>query len=460
MDAMRRMKQIFGVVTVWVALAGMMSCSNDTDEIIIEPNVQEEVVEHKAVMHLTGGLQSYSSKKETTTKWNDGDVILLRFYLDNYGSGKNVLGKAVYDASASVWNISYYGNLTKGQTLQCMAYHFTNATVEDKYNISMSHNSCFYEDQRASYTIKDGELYVTATLAPQTARIRIKGTSGKNVTVSGVTYYTQFILDKGTFYGSHQETITTRFAADGYTPYIYCQLEEGNEITLDDSYCRYTKTFDAANFEAGKSYYIEMPTPENQDGWTATIYYPENAIDMGLSVRWADANLGADDLYDDGFYCSWGDAYGTNTSTNSDYNYNVTQIAGNPAYDIATRLWGERWQIPTQEQWQELIDNCTWEYWLSTWGGIGFNVTAKNGNSIFLPFQGYITGEGTFSYMSGEGYYWSSTNYNGTLNSEFGSAVHLLNDYDAVNLIDYNYQYNGVQYYKYYRMQIRPVLVK
>ena len=60
-------------------------------------------------------------------------------------------------------------------------------------------------------------------------------------------------------------------------------------------------------------------------------------------------NVGASNQYDDGIYTSWGDAYGTNTSTSSSYNNDVHEIVGNPAYDIATNLWNERWQIPTRE---------------------------------------------------------------------------------------------------------------
>ena len=40
-------------------------------------------------------------------------------------------------------------------------------------------------------------------------------------------------------------------------------------------------------------------------------------------------------------------------------------------------------QVPSKAQWQELIDNCTWD-----WKETGFEVS-RNGQSIFLPGEGY-----------------------------------------------------------------------
>ena len=191
-----------------------------------------------------------------------------------------------------------------------------------------------------------------------------------------------------------------------------------------------------------------MPSQVENKGWTSVYYYPEEAVDLGLSVRWASMNVGASNQYDDGIYTSWGDAYGTNTSTSSSYNNDVHEIVGNPAYDIATNLWNERWQIPTREQWEELINNCTWTYAYDSERKVyGYTITAVNGNSIYLPFYFYTTGENIVngsSYTSG--YYWSSTEYSSS------NKAYALELTSSSKYIDYNS--------KYYRMQVRPVLVK
>ena len=74
----KRMSQLFGLVAVGTALMAGVSCSNDTEELMGQPGVTEET-EHTAVMHLTGGLQSYTPKRETSAEWNEGDVITCVF---------------------------------------------------------------------------------------------------------------------------------------------------------------------------------------------------------------------------------------------------------------------------------------------------------------------------------------------------------------------------------------------
>ena len=63
--------------------------------------------------------------------------------------------------------------------------------------------------------------------------------------------------------------------------------------------------------------------------------------------------------------------------------------------------------MPTVDEFEELIDNCTWER--TTKGGhIGYKVTGRNGNSIFLPAAGYRLGADTYGAESNSGY-WSAT---------------------------------------------------
>lgn len=440
----KRMSQLFGLVAVGTALMAGVSCSNDTEELMGQPGVTEET-EHTAVMYLTGGLQSYTPKRETSAEWNEGDVIYLRFY---QADEKTVVcGKAVYNASSSLWNISYYGNLSTGSTLKCEAFYFVNATATDNYHVTMTPMSCAYVDEAATYIVDDSELFVSAVLAPKTARMHIKGEKDKKVSVSGVVYNTSFSLTDNVFTTSTEE-VSTQFEADGYTPYIYGSLDASNEITLGDIYYKYTKSFDPAKFAAGESGYMVMPSQVENKGWTATYYYPEEAVDLGLSVRWASMNVGASNQYDDGIYTSWGDAYGTNTSTSSSYNNDVHEIVGNPAYDIATNLWNERWQIPTREQWEELIEECTWTYAYDSEKEVyGYTVTATNGNSIYLPFYGEISGTEEPNVSSSRGGdYWTSTENS----SSYGTYLHMTS----------SSQYCGSSKSKYLRLPVRPVLVK
>ncbi|MBP5460907.1 MAG: hypothetical protein J6Y20_02110, partial [Lachnospiraceae bacterium] len=53
-------------------------------------------------------------------------------------------------------------------------------------------------------------------------------------------------------------------------------------------------------------------------------------------------------------------------------------------------------QMPSQEQLEELIANCTWE-WSQLNGMNGLLVTGPNGNTMFLPAAGYRLQTNTYN---------------------------------------------------------------
>lgn len=137
-------------------------------------------------------------------------------------------------------------------------------------------------------------------------------------------------------------------------------------------------------------------------------------VDLGLSVLWADCNLGADNPWERGARIAWGET--TQKTYYSLYNYkhakafkdvkkwtyskyteNVT-IDHNPYIDMKTRLdpeddaahvnWGGDWRMPTKEECRELFEKCKWTE--TTVNGVhGYKITSKvpgyTKNSIFLP---------------------------------------------------------------------------
>lgn len=137
-----------------------------------------------------------------------------------------------------------------------------------------------------------------------------------------------------------------------------------------------------------------------------------NAVDLGLSVLWADCNVGASTIDDVGGRYGWGDATGKLVSDNSnDYakGNNPVNICGDSRYDIATALWGNGWRLPSVDEFLELYHRCSWT-WEIRDGQAGYRVSAFNGNSIFLPAGGHR--EGTEVVDKGEwGDYWSGSNY-------------------------------------------------
>lgn len=77
-------------------------------------------------------------------------------------------------------------------------------------------------------------------------------------------------------------------------------------------------------------------------------------------------------------------------------------------YDAAAANWGGSWRMPTLDEIQELIDNCTWEQKVTMNGVYGNKVIGPNGNFIFLPSAGYRNGTSLPNVGSYSGY-WSAT---------------------------------------------------
>lgn len=148
-------------------------------------------------------------------------------------------------------------------------------------------------------------------------------------------------------------------------------------------------------------------------------------IDLGLSVKWATKNLGANKSYDYGNYYAWGETstksvynestylYYTNGSTSNITKYNTLPARGivdnktrlEQQDDAVYALYGSNWRMPTSEEWSELINNCQWE--IETVNGIkGIRGTSlkvgHTSNSIFLPLAGDYDSHGTDLQFVGE----------------------------------------------------------
>ena len=166
-----------------------------------------------------------------------------------------------------------------------------------------------------------------------------------------------------------------------------------------------------------------------------SAFVSAEAIDLGLSVRWASCNLGAVDALDFGYYYAWGETtpkeryalptYMLANAYTDDLEYpHLTKYCDKakdgdngfvdnktvlePGDDAATANWGEEWRMPTDAEWTELRENCTWT-WEMQGSHSGYRVTSKTkGTSIFLPAAGYRI-RTIFDAVGQTGHYWSST---------------------------------------------------
>ena len=182
-------------------------------------------------------------------------------------------------------------------------------------------------------------------------------------------------------------------------------------------------------------------------------------VDLGLKVKWATCNIGAEDIGDAGNYYMWGDVVSRKDEGYSADNYPylvVTEVqakdedgnlmfdeeTGKPVmteswsytdigqnisgtqYDVARKEWGATWRIPTQEEVQELIANCTF-VWTNYKSATGFEITSKiNGAKIFMPAAGYHMGIPQCSYYGSNGSYWTASAFTG--DGRTGDAYYIL----------------------------------
>ena len=147
-------------------------------------------------------------------------------------------------------------------------------------------------------------------------------------------------------------------------------------------------------------------------------------VDLGLSVKWANKNLGAKTCERPGFYLSWGelnpkidylfDRYEFYKKGSRYYQDIGTDISATQ-YDAAYSHSGGKYRMPTRAEMQELLDRCTITN--EIYNGVeGFRVTGPNGNSIFMPASGYKYIE-SIKFTSDDsqnkkcGFYWTSETY-------------------------------------------------
>ena len=167
-------------------------------------------------------------------------------------------------------------------------------------------------------------------------------------------------------------------------------------------------------------------------------------VDLGLSVKWATCNVGASSPKEYGDYYAWGE-----TSTKSSYDKHNCETwekeigdIGGTSRDVARVKWGGSWRMPTEAEFEELLNKCTWT-WTTRNGVNGYKVTGSNGNSIFLPAAGCRDGTSLY-YWEEYGRYWSS--------SPGGSDTQF-----AYHLYFYSSYHSSRWLYRYYGLTVRPV---
>ena len=121
-------------------------------------------------------------------------------------------------------------------------------------------------------------------------------------------------------------------------------------------------------------------------------------VDLGLSVKWATCNVGAQNPEDYGEYYAWGETRAKTIYTLKGYRFRASGDAPHNVKfskydpddksgpfskkvlelddDVANVKWGGNWRMPTKEEMEELVWNCDW-VWTTQNGVNGVKITSK-----------------------------------------------------------------------------------
>ena len=172
-------------------------------------------------------------------------------------------------------------------------------------------------------------------------------------------------------------------------------------------------------------------------------------VDLGLSIKWATCNIGADKPEDYGDYYAWGelqpkDVYSWETYKYCDGSYKTltkytdracgkdgfsdNKSVLDPEDDVAHVKWGGNWRIPTKDELEELRTQCTWT--ITTLNGVkGYTVTSNVGGytdrSIFMPATGMRIRQWTLS--------------TDTIGRFWGNSIEIDDDSDDAVYLDFNF---------------------
>jgi len=301
----------------------------------------------------------------------------------------------------------------------------------------------------ASMTVGGDELTLTATVAPTNATNKTVTWTSSDENVATVANGVVTAKAAGT-------AIITATATNGTAD---TNDDKTRTCTVTVSPQTYNVTVKEGTYDAAK--WSATPNPATA-GQTVTIKYNGTkhvksikavkkdaaADDLGLSVKWADMNLGAEKESDYGDFYAWGETETYYSSLNpitwkEGKSAGYTSSNGWPSYkyhdgsaftkytgsdktvldaedDAVVQKLGGGWRLPTKAEWEELlrtspsytgadkIEGYEWKTELVD-GHVGYRITrTSNGANIFLPAAGEcydtaLRSQGT------NGLYWSST---------------------------------------------------
>lgn len=469
---MKKTMRFLSMAALALVGAMMTGCTND-DNIIDEPQQpasKNNIVTMTTTVSLDGGAATTRALTSGGVKtFAEGEQMALVYKNTSSATVKAVSAAlADGDITNEGKSATFTFELTDPDRSQNVTYIYPAAMANDdgtvNYDALATQNgtlatlSSTLDLATYSAAWNAGSL-PAATLDNQLAilALTLKNSTGTSTITSGLT---QVTLSDGT----NTYTVTPTSSTFG-TDVIYVAIRPVTaalSYTATDGTTNYTKTATSREYAASGFYNLGLRMAQSLT--PAGV----EAVDLGLSVKWANMNVGAESVTDYGKYYAWG-ATTDNYSESKNYQWSNTpyytgdgsthswsKYTGSDskstleaADDAAAVNWGGSWRMPTETEMQELLDNTTrtWQSNYNSSGIAGYLFTStKTGytdKSIFLPAAGYRDGSSLSDAAEGNGF-WSSTH---SSNASCGRSLIFVSDYASM------YSYRS----RYYGLPVRAV---
>lgn len=477
---MKKMKML--LITEIVTTAMLFgSCSSEDSTLNVGYDTLKSInitIEDVDLSSLTDDSNVDASLFGLKSSWTIGDMIGIRplngdaFALsvseDVEGStahidcsslalSKNTEYYAFYplDEQDGGFHVNYTGQVQNGNnsttgiaTFDYLAAIPTQPNDEGEVNLTMKHLGAFV---RMQLTMPEEATIISANMASDGTEFVTDGViifSSSHPSIASMATAADFSISL-TDVTCNKDDVVTLFAMIAPV-----DLSDSNiTITLtDDNGKTYIYKCGGFDFRASNSYNIAIT--EACGGTGVTIPDEEHeCVDLGLSVKWATCNIGANVSEEFGDYFAWGEITGYNDGKKS-FNWHTYKWSSDASWtgltkytcldgqtvglwydngsfigdniailemddDVAHAKWGGTWRLPTKTEFEELCNNCIWE-WTTLNGVKGYSVTSQvNNESVFFPasgsrFNDKVEGLGMSDNARCWGSYWASslqTNY-------------------------------------------------
>ena len=367
---------IFGLIA---AALGFTACSSEDDLNVNDNNQKkgmvlratvEQPTESRATFTDNEGVWQFAFATGDNVSVTNNDITPDFYTFTNEGTEFKC-----EDAKAAEGPVAWYAYFPSNE-VSLVGQSGTKADVANKYALA-----------GATASATTGEEGLNITMSPKVAILVInnqKGTIDINVKNSETEWVKGLKANNDGFNVTTSTTQQNLLSVTTKGTY-YVAVPAGVQLAVKygDKVIKSTGT---SGLTAGKYYNLTIATTGTAE---ATI------DDVKTNVNWVQ-------LWENG-------------PKFAEYNYGAekaenygTIITGTKAQGI--KYFGDNWRLPTTEEYEALIANCTYE-WITVSDVAGLKVIGKDeysSNSIFLPAAGYSAASSATE-VGVLGFYWTST---------------------------------------------------